>query len=184
MHGAHPERRRRGPPTTHRGKRRRRVSPEGAKEALRTALYLLGPFIGDVASWNEHGSDAGNPKRELRHAIALIECVLGHKIANDIPGVGLARDAAIPILKRNCPPAGKKWGDYPLPWRNRLIVEAIEAICSRHDLKPTRNPGNRDDEHDPCGCSVVAELFRLAGIELSEKRIVDEIWFKRTPSKF
>jgi hypothetical protein len=159
-----------------RRKRKRRVSPEVEKEALRTALYLLGPFIKDVASWNEHGSNAGNPKRELQHAIAFIECVLSDEAADDIPGIEVARKAAIPILKRNQPAARNRW-------RDQLIVKAIEAVCSRHNLKPTRNPGSRDKEHNPSGCSVVAELFRLLGIKLSEKRITDEIWLKRTPSK-
>src|SRR5262245_9942374 len=122
-----------------------------------------------------NGSYAGNPKRKLQHAIALIECVLSHKTANRIPGIEIARKAAIPILKQNQPAAGEN------PWRNELIIKASDAVCSRHDLKPTRNPGSRDKEHDPSGCSVVAELFRLLGIKLGEKRITDEIWLKRTP---
>jgi hypothetical protein len=185
MGGIRPERRRRGPPPTYRGKRRRRVSPEAEEEAIKTADYFLGPFIGDVTSWNEYGSDAGNPRRELQHAIALVECALSDKSAADIfqfcylgpsPFIELARKAAIPILKRARPAAGRN----SLSWRDQLIAKIIEAVCSRHNLKPTRNAGSRDTEHDPSGCSVVAEALRRRGIKLGEKRITNEIWLKRT----
>jgi hypothetical protein len=173
MHGVRPE-----------GKRRRRVSPAAKEEAIKTATYFLGRLIRNITSWNEHGTDAGSPKRELQHAIGLIECVLGDEAANGIPAIEIARKAAIPILKRARPPAGRKPGAHSLSWRDQLIIGAIEAVCSRHNLKPTRNPGSRDEEHDPSGCSSVAEALRRQGVKLSEKRITDEIWRKRTPALF
>jgi hypothetical protein len=181
MGGIRPERRRRGPPLTHGRKRRRRVSPAAEEEAIKTATYFLGRIIADVTSWDEQGTDAGNPARELRHAIAFIECVLGDEAADGIPGIKIARKAAIPILKRARPPAGSKSGAHSLSWRNQLIIEAIRQVCARHNLKATRNVGNRDEEHDPSGCSVVAEALRRREIELSESRITKEIWAKRTP---
>src|SRR5262245_15778256 len=180
MHGGRPERRRRGPPTKHGRKRRRRVSPAAEEKAIETATYFLGRIIADITSWDEQGTDAGSPKRELRHAIAFIECVLSDEAANDIPGIKIARKTAIPILKRARPPAGEKSG--ALSWRDQLIIEAIRQVWARHNLKPTRNPGNRDEEHDPSGCSVVAKALRRRGIELSEKRIAEQIWAKRPPS--
>jgi hypothetical protein len=173
MHGVRP-----------RGKRRRRVSPAAEEEAIKTAPYFLGRFIKEVTSWDEQGTDAGSPKRELQHAIALIECVLGDKAADGIPGIKIARKAAIPILKRARPPAGRKPGAHSLSWRDQLIIEAIRAVCARHNLKPTRNPGSRDEEHDPSGCSVVAEALRRRGVKLGEKRITEKIWPKRTAALF
>jgi hypothetical protein len=189
MHGVRPQHRRHGPPTTHGRKRKRRISRAAEEEAIKTADYFLGPFIGDVTSWNEYGSDAGNPRRELQHAIALVECALSDKSAADIfqfcylgpsPFIELARKAAIPILKRARPAAGSKSGPPSLSWRDRLIIEAIKEVCVRHELNPTRNPGSRDEEHDPSCCSVVAEALRRRRIKLGEKRITDEIWPKRT----
>lgn len=166
-----------------RRKRKRHVSLEDEEEAIKTATYFLGRLIADVTSWDEQGSDAGSPKRELQHAIALIECVL-NAAADDIPGIEIARKAAIPIFKRARPPAAKKRGAHSLSWRNQLIIEAIRQVCARHNLKPTRNPGSRDEDHDPSGCSIVAEALRRRGIKLSEKRITDEIWPKRTLASF
>jgi hypothetical protein len=165
-----------------REKRRRRVSPAVKEEAVATARYFLRRVILDVSSWNEHGTDADSPQRELQHAIALIECVLGDEAADNIPGIEIARKAAIPIIKRARPPAGSKPGARSLSWRDQLIIEAIKAVCYRHKLKPTRNPESRDEDHDPSGCSIVAEALPSFGIELSEKRITDEIWPKRTAS--
>jgi hypothetical protein len=144
----------------------------------------LGRAIKDVSSWNEHGTDAGSPQRELQHAVALIECVLQDEAADNIPGIEIARKAAIPIIKRARPPAGMKRGAHSRSWRDQLIIEAIKAVCWRHEFKPTRNPESRDEDHDPSGCSIVAEALRSSGIELSEKRITDEIWRKRTSSLF
>jgi len=171
-----------------RRKRRRRVSPEVEEEAVRTALHFLFPL--KVASWDEYGSDAGNPARELQHAIGLVECALSEKSANDIfqfcslgpsPFIEFALKAAIPILKQARPPAGS--GPHSLSWRDQLIIVTIRAVRARHNLKPTRNPASRDEEHDPSGCSVVAKALGRLGIPLSEKRITDEIWLKRTPPK-
>jgi hypothetical protein len=173
MHGVRP-----------RGKPRRRVSPAAEEEAIKTATYFLGRFIAEVASWDEQGTDVGSPKRELRHAIGLIECGLDDEAANDIPGIEIARKVAIPILRRARPPAASKSGSLSFSWRNQIIIEAIKAVCARHNLKPTRNPQSRDEEHDPSGCSVVMEALRRAGNQLSEKRITDEIWGKRTPDEF
>jgi hypothetical protein len=180
MHGVRPQHRRRGPPTTHGRKRRRRISLAAEEDAIKTAAYFLGRM--DVTSWDEHGTDAGSPKRELQHAIAFIECVLSAEAADDIPGIKIARKAAIPILKRARPPAGARSGPPSLSWRDQLIIEAIRAVYSRHNLKPTRNPESRDKEHDPSCCSVVAEALRRLRIKLGEKRITDEIWAKRTPA--
>jgi len=182
VHVVRPQHRRRGPPPTHGGKRKRRISLAAEEEAIETATYFLGRFIADITSWDEHGTDAGNPKRELRHAIAFIECVLSDEAADVIPGIRIARKAAIPILKRARPAAGSEPGPHSLSWRDQLIIEAIRAVCARHNLKPTRGPGSRDEEHDPSGCSVVAEALRRRGIKLGEKRITDEIWTKRTPA--
>jgi len=166
-----------------RGTRKRKISPAIEKEAVKTALELLGRFIKNVSYWNEHGTDADSPKRELRHAIALIECVLGDEAADNIPGIEVARKAAIPIIRQARPPVGRKRGAHSLSWRDQLIIEAVEAVCRRHKLKPTRNPGSRDENHDPSSCSIVAEALRSFGIELGEKRITDKIWAKRTPTK-
>ena len=127
-----------------------------------------------------NGSYAGNPKRKLQHAIALIECVLSHKTANRIPGIEIARKAAIPILKRARPPIRKR-GSYSLTLRDQSIVEAVASICRQYDFKPTRNPASRDEEHAPCGCSIVADALSKLGIKLGEKRITN-IWFKMYPN--
>jgi hypothetical protein len=178
MHGVRP-----------RGKRKRRVSPAAEEEAIKTAIFFLKRCIADVMSWDEQGSDAVNPERGLRHAIGLVECALSDKSASDIfqfcdlgpsPFIELALKAAIPILKRARPPAGSKSGPPSLSWRDLLIIEAIRAVCARHNLKPTRNPGSRDTEHDPSGCSVVAKAFRTLETDLNEKRIT-KIWAKRSP---
>jgi len=185
MHGIRPQRKRQ--------RRRRHVSPAAEEEAIKTATYFLGRVIADITSWDEHGTDAGSPKRELQHAIGLVECALSESDKSDIfqfcylgpsPFIELARKAAIPILKRARPPVGSKSGAHSLSWRDQLIIEAIRAVCFRHNLKPTRNPGSRDKEHDPSGCSVVAEALRRRGIKLGEKRITDEIWRKRTSALF
>jgi len=194
MHGTRPERRRRGPPPNRR-KRRRCISRAAEEEAIKTATYFLGRAIKDVTSWDEQGSDSGNPERELRHAIGLVECALSEdQPPNDIfqfcylprpsPFIELARKAAIPILKRARPAAGSKPGPRSLSWRDRLIIEAIRVVCAQHNLKPTRNAGSRDEEHDPSGCSVVAAALRRLGIELDEKTITDKIWPKRTSALF
>jgi hypothetical protein len=159
---------------------RRRIPPAAEEEAIKTATYFLGPLLADVSSWNERGTDADSLKRELQHAIALVECVLSDEAADNIPAIGIARKVAIPILKRARPPVGRKPGAQRLSRRDQLVVKAIEAVCARHNLRPTRNPGSRDEEHDPSGCSVVAEALRRWEIELGEKRITDEIWPKRT----
>jgi hypothetical protein len=164
-------------------KRRRRVSPTVEEEAIKTAGSLLGRFFLDVTSWDEQGTDAGSPERELRHAIALIECVLS-EVPAGTPGIEVARKAAIPILKRARPPAARKRGALSLSWRNQLFIEAIKAVCAQYNLKPTRNPGSRDEQHDPSGCSILAEALRRHGVKLGEKRITDEIWPKRTPTSF
>jgi hypothetical protein len=180
MHGVRPQHRRRGPPTTHGRKRKRRISRAAEEEAIETATYFLGRLIADVTSWNEQGTDAGSSKRELRHAIAFIECVLSDEAADGIPGIKIARKAAVPILKRARPPAGSKSGPPSLSWRDRLIIEAIKEVCVRHELNPTRNPGSMDEDHDPSGCSIVAKALCKLGIKLGEKRITKEIWPKRT----
>ena len=173
-----------------RGKRKRRVSPEVEEEAVRTALHLLFPL--KFASWDEYDSDADNPALELQHAIVLVECALSEdQPPNDIfqfcylprpsPFIELARKAAIPILKRARPPAGSKSGAHS--WRDQLIIETIRAVGAQHNLKATRNPASRDEEHDPSCCSVVAKALGKLGSPLSEKRITDEIWLKRTPPK-
>src|SRR5262249_22149037 len=160
-----------------------RVSPEIEEEAVRTALNFLLPFLKDVVSWNEYGSDAGNPARALRHAIGLVECALIDATApapNDIfqlcylprpsPFIELALKAAIPILKQTARAAGSKSG-HSLSWRDQLIIEAIREVRARHNLKPTRNPASRDEEHDPSCCSVLEKALSRLRIKLSEKRI-------------
>jgi hypothetical protein len=164
------------------GKRRRRVPAAAEEKAIKTATYFLGRVIIDVASWDEQGTDAGSPKRELQHAITLIERVLDDEAADGIPCIEIARKAAIPILKRARPPAGRKSGAHSLSWRNQWIIEAIRAVCAQHNLKPTRSPASRDEGHDPSACSIVAEALRRRGVKLSEKRVTDEIWLKRTPA--
>src|SRR5262249_3585657 len=177
-----------------RPKRKRRVSLAAAEEeAIQTATYFLERLIADVTSWDERGTDAGNPERELRHAIGIVECALSESDKSDIfqfcylgpsPFIEFARKAAIPILKRARPPAGTKSGPHSLSWRDQLIIEAIKAVCVRHKLRPTRSPGSMDESHDPSGCSIVAKALRKCGVELSEKRITNEIWPKRTSALF
>jgi hypothetical protein len=169
------------------------VSLAAEEEAIQTASYFLGRAIADVTSWDEQGTDAGNPERELRHAIGLVECALSESDKSDIfqfcylgpsPFIELARKVAIPILKRARPPVGSKPGPHSLSWRDQWIIKAIEEVCARHKLNPTRNPGSMDENHDPSGCSIVAKALRRWGVELSEKRITNEIWPKRTLALF
>jgi hypothetical protein len=57
--------------------------------------------------------------------------------------------------------------------RNFVIEEAIDWVCARFGLKPTRNPATNVD----CGSSIVAMALEGSGADMSEANVA-AIWAK------
>jgi hypothetical protein len=144
------------------------------EEAVRRLRPLTHARSWSIVNWADPTND---PKDEFYAAIELVDDILSHLDADSPLGTfaRIAREAAIPVLRRGRPPTLKKDSSRSRKknvLRDRWIAAVVDQICSRYRFYPTRNEGTEGE----CGCSIVAMALAQLKIPLKEDYIAETIW--------
>ena len=144
--------------------------------AIEEACSHLGRLARDPVSWTDRGANTLDPKKERRHAIAVVKLAVHNlpETPDNLPLITLLRNA-IPALERTRPAKWSRGRSTDL-WheRNQLIVETIKLICREYGFDATRSPATKDkykDKHHECGCSIISKALEELEIKLA--------WFEK-----
>jgi len=167
------------------------TTEERDEAAIAEAKELLRPLtkVGSIVNWHDPASN--DPRDEYQAAVDYVTALLdpppiptnpkqaetydprAQRAADEFLGThaSIVRKAVLPALRLGRPP--KRKGRHGGLLRDRWIAAVVEAVCTRHKLRPYRNPHpNPHRNRAACGCSIVAEALDQLGIGLSEKSVM------------
>ena len=150
---------------------------ERVQDAIFEAELWLGRLF--VTSWTKQGANTDDPKRELEHAVALVQCFVDNAVLDGYPFLAeVVREVAIPVLKRARPAKGRAKGRNrdSVALRDRVIADTVEHIHQKYGYAYTRSPGHKSTES---AASITARALKRLGMKKpSEKTIGTDIWPK------